>query len=63
LDVESPDYDSKKQKYSIVAAKKTGKCWSIEKKSLPLQPQNGKVLYGQLPWNPPGLDRSKGTWS
>ena len=23
---------------------------------------NGKVLYGQLPSNPPGLDRSKGSW-
>ena len=24
--------------------------------------KNGKVPYGMLPWNPPGLDRSKGTW-
>ena len=24
--------------------------------------ENGKVLYGQLPSNPPGLDRSKGSW-
>ena len=23
---------------------------------------NGKVLYGQLPSNPLGLDRSKGSW-
>ncbi len=22
----------------------------------------GKVLYGMLPRNPPGFDRSKGTW-
>ena len=22
----------------------------------------GEVLYGQLPSNPPGLDRSKGSW-
>ena len=31
---------------------------------LPLHPQmtNGQVLYGQLPWNPPGRERSKGTW-
>ena len=28
---------------------------------VPLHPQNGKVPYGMLPWNPPGLDRSKGT--
>lgn len=24
--------------------------------------KHGKVLYGMLPRNPPGLDRSKGTW-
>ena len=29
---------------------------------VPLQPQNhGKVLYGMLLVNPPGLDRSKGS--
>gem|GEM_PF-2084321 len=22
----------------------------------------GQVPYGQLPWNPPGRERSKGTW-
>ena len=38
------------------------KIWWKQKKFIPLQPQNGKVLYGQLPSNPPGLDRSKGSW-
>ena len=27
---------------------------------LPLHPQNGQVLYGQLPLNPPGWEHSKG---
>ena len=30
---------------------------------VPLHPQNGKVLYGMLLVNPPGLDRSKGSRS
>ena len=29
---------------------------------IPLQPQNGQVLHGQLPSNPPGRERSKGSW-
>lgn len=36
--------------------------WSFQIFLVTLQPQNGKVLYGMLPRNPPGLDRSKGTW-
>ena len=24
--------------------------------------KHGRVLYGQLPRNPPGWERSKGTW-
>ena len=32
-----------------------------EIKYIPLQPQNGQVLYGQLLSNPPGRERSKGS--
>lgn len=33
-------------------------------KILPLQPLlgHGQVLHGQLPSNPPGRERSKGSW-
>ena len=42
--------------------KKRAMIWQFTHNFLPLQSQNGKVPYGMLPRNPPGLDRSKGTW-
>lgn len=35
--------------------------FDYEIKCIPLQPQNGQVLYGQLPANPPGQECSKGS--
>ena len=46
----------------ILSLKKNGaKICVFRQLYLPLHPQNGKVLYGMLPSNPPGWERSKGS--
>ena len=41
--------------------KKIARHLAIRMKCRTFAPEYGKVLYGMLPRNPPGLDRSKGT--
>ena len=42
--------------------KRSVECLEEKKKVHTFATANGEVLYGQLPSNPPGPDRSKGSW-